>query len=106
MATVTISREEYDRLREAAEMMADIQAYDAAKDDEGIPHDFAMRLIEGDSPVAVYRDWRGLSQAELARLSGVNRVQILDIEKGRKNGSVDTLKKLADALGATVDDLV
>ena len=35
-----------------------------------------------------------------------NRVQIVDIEADRNSGSVRTLRKLADALGVTVDDLV
>jgi mRNA interferase RelE/StbE len=38
--------------------------------------------------------------------SGVNRVQIADIEAGRKSGSVETILKLADALGVAIDELV
>jgi mRNA interferase RelE/StbE len=49
---------------------------------------------------------RGLTQTKLAELSGVNRVQIADIEAGRKAGSLGTVKKLAAALGVAVDDLV
>ena len=110
--TVTIPRAEYDRLREASDDLADLQAYDramvalAAGDDELIPAEFADRLLNGESPVKVYRSFRGLSQAGLSRLSGVNRVQIIDIEAGRKNGSVGTLRKLAKALKVDVDDLV
>ena len=110
--TVTIPRAEYDRLREAAEDLADLQAYDramaalAAGEDELIPAIFADRLLNGESPVKVYRSFRGLSQAGLSRRSGVNRVQIIDIEAGRKNGSVETLRKLAMALGVGLDDLV
>ncbi len=54
----------------------------------------------------VYRELRGLSVSELARQSGVNRVQIMDIESGRKTGSVATVAKLARALRVDVDDLV
>jgi transcriptional regulator with XRE-family HTH domain len=36
----------------------------------------------------------------------VNRVQIIDIEAGRKTGSVETLRKLAQELGIDIDDLV
>ena len=45
-------------------------------------------------------------QAALARASGVNRVQIVEIEAGRSSGSVQTLRKLADALGVAVDDVI
>ena len=106
--TVTISREEYDRLCSAAEDLEDIGILEhvRANPEEGVPHEFVVRLIDGDAPLRVFRDWRGLNQSELGRKSGVHRVQIADIEAGRKTGSVATLKKLADALGITIDDLV
>ena len=105
--TVVISRNEYDRLLEAAEDLADLQAYDRAMaaGGEGLPHAFMVRLIEGDSPVRVFRDWRGLSQAEAARRAGVHRVQLHDLEAGKKRGSVDTLKAIATALDVALDDI-
>ena len=66
----------------------------------------ADRLIDGASPLRVWREYRGLSQSKLARVSGVNRVQIVEIEAGRNAGSVRTLRKLADALGVALDDIV
>lgn len=109
---VTIPQEEYDRLREAAEDLADLRAYDRAKaalasgEEELVPADFAKRLIAGESPLRVWRELRGLSQVKLGAVSKVNRVQIADIEAGRGNGSVETVRKLAEALGVRVDDLV
>lgn len=107
MDTVTIPRAEYDRLREAAEMLADVAAFDRAMAGhaEGLPHDHMRRIVAGEAPLRVWRDWRGLTQAALAERSGVNRVQIADIEAGRKTGSVATLRALAEALGASMDDL-
>jgi DNA-binding XRE family transcriptional regulator len=108
---VTIPRAEYDRLRAAADDLADLQAYDRAKsalaagEDELIPAEYANRLLNGDSPLRVYRDLRGMTQAALAERSGVNRVTVAEIETGRKQGSVATLRKLADALGVMVDEL-
>lgn len=106
--TVTIPVEEYNRLLEAAEDLEDLRAIEHARahPEEGVPHAFVVRLIDGENPVAVFRDWRGLGQSELARRSGVNRTQIADIEAGRKTGSAKTLKKLAEALGIALDDLV
>lgn len=109
---VTITREEYDRLRDAADGFSDLVAYDkamadlAAGRDELIPAEYADRLLAGESPLRVYREMRGLTQSALSDLAGVNRVQIADIEAARKSGSVDTVKKLADALGIMVDDLI
>ncbi|MCE8441507.1 helix-turn-helix transcriptional regulator [Rhodovulum sulfidophilum] len=108
----TIPRHEYERLRAAAEDLEDILAYDRAKADlaagraELVPAEFADRLIDGESPVRVYRALRGLTQAALAEKAGVNRVTVAELETGRKQGSAQTLKKIADALGVTVDDLI
>ena len=111
--TVTIPRAEYDRLCAAEQDFADLQAALAARaridagTDELVPAAaVADRLIDGASPLKVWREHRGLSQSALARGSGVNRVQIADIEADRATGSVATLRALADALQVTVDDLL
>ncbi|MGV8854357.1 MAG: helix-turn-helix transcriptional regulator [Devosia sp.] len=105
---ITITRAEYEHLRQAAEDLADIEAYDRAiaAGEESIPAEYVNRMIDGESPLRVFRDLRGLTQAALATASGVNRVQIADIEAKRKTGSVATLRKLAASLGVTIDDLV
>ena len=52
------------------------------------------------------REQKNLSQAELARLSGVKQQTISLIESGdRKNPGVETLAALAVALGCTLTDL-
>ena len=110
--TITITRKEYDTLRCAAEELGDLRAYDkamaalASGEDELIPAAFAHRIIDGESPIRVYREFRSLTQEQLGKRADVNRVQIADIEAGRKSGSIDTLRKLANALGVTIDDLV
>ncbi|WP_421781827.1 helix-turn-helix transcriptional regulator [Kiloniella litopenaei] len=106
--TITLPLADYEILVAAKEELDDIIAYDKAMSDEsdGLPSELMKRLIDGDNSLTVFREWRGLSQNALANASGVNRVQINDIEAGRKTGSVQTLKKLADTLDITIDDLV
>ena len=54
---------------------------------------------------------RHLTQAELARMSGVSQSTIAQIEKGRKDPSISTLRKIAEALNVhmavlfTTDDV-
>jgi DNA-binding XRE family transcriptional regulator len=107
MATITIERAEYDRLVAASDMLGDIQAYDAAMDQrtEGMPIEVFARIIDGENPVRVIRDWRGLAQADLARRAGIHRVQLHDIEAGKSRGSVNTLKAIATALDVSLDDI-
>lgn len=110
--TITIDRSEYNRLVDLSEHALDAAAIHAFKtklaagEEELIPAEFASRMIDGESPLRVYRDYRELTQSALAKKSGVNRVQIADIEAGRNSGSVTTLQKLAGALDVMIDDLV
>ncbi|MCY4501051.1 MAG: helix-turn-helix transcriptional regulator [Alphaproteobacteria bacterium] len=110
--TVTIAKAEYERLCALEEDFEDlhatsvIEARIAAGADELVPVCVADRLIDGELPLRVWREYREFSQSALARASGVNRVQIVEIESGRNTGSVRTLRRLADALGISVDDLV
>ncbi len=113
---ITIPLEDYhglwQRLRAAEGELADLRAYDRAVaaldagEDELIPADFAKRLIAGEAPLRVWRELRGITQTELAQTTGVGRVQIVNMEKGVRGGSIATMKKLAEALRVTIDDLV
>lgn len=49
---------------------------------------------------------RDLTQQELADAAGLNAMHISHLETGRKMPSVDTLLKIAAALGVTLDYLV
>jgi transcriptional regulator with XRE-family HTH domain len=49
---------------------------------------------------------RHLSQSELARVTSMSKATLSGIEKGRGNPTVETLASLADALGASIADLL
>ncbi len=110
--TVTIPKVEYERLRALDEEFADIEAAlvieakIASGGEELIPSVVVDRLLADEAPLRVWREYRQLTQVALAQTSGVNRVQIVEIEAGRRTGSVHTLYKLATALEVDVDDLI
>lgn len=54
----------------------------------------------------LWRNHRGLSQADLARRSGVARPNLSKIECGKKDASLSTLRKLAVALKVTPGSIV
>ena len=107
MGMVTIPQAEYERLVADSEMLADLAAYDTAKAEagEGMPLAVFSRIISGENPVKVIREWRGLTQAELARRADLHRVQLHDVESGKSRGSVETLKAIAVALDMPLDDV-
>ena len=102
---------ELQRLIKDAEMLADVKAYDTAKtriargDDEIVPFELTERRLAGESRVKIWREYRGLTQEQLAKASKVSRAMIAGIEAGRKKGSVATLWKLAAALRVSLDNL-
>jgi len=52
------------------------------------------------------REAKGLSQEKLARMADVANNTIIKIEAGKnQNPTLDTLKKIAKALGVSIDDL-
>lgn len=109
---ITIPLREYQVLCHAAGELDDLRAFDRAKatlatgDDELVPAETFNRLLAGDNPLRVWRELRGLTRSGLASTSGLNRIQIADIEAGRRKGSLETARKLAQALGISIDDLV
>ena len=55
----------------------------------------------------MWREKRGLSQCELAKLSGISQVTISALEISRNSGgNLDTIELLADALGLSIDEYV
>jgi DNA-binding XRE family transcriptional regulator len=110
LAVIPLS--EYERLVDAAEDAADVAAYDevkrklAAGEDELIPDEVVGRLIAGENKVRVWREHRGMTATALADAAGISTPYLSQIESGKRDGSIDAMKRIANALGITVDDLV
>lgn len=102
---------EYERLQNAVEMLEDVSAYDEAKrklvagDEELVPQEIADRLIDGENPVRVWREYRGLSGRALAEAAGMSAAYLSQIESGRRDGSFDTMRRIANILNVSLDDL-
>ena len=103
--TITLSRPDYEALLEALEDARDVAAATAAEarvasgESEHLPAEMVAALCAGEHPLRVWRTHRGLSARALAAAAGMAPSYLVEIEKGRKSGSVDVLKKLARALG-------
>ena len=102
---------DYERLVAVAEEAEDVALYDEAKrrfaagEDEAIPSEYAKRLISGENPIRVWREYRGLSQKDLATRAEVSPAYLSQIESGAREGKIASMRRLADALGLTLDDL-
>ena len=111
-AFAVLPYDEYEALIERMELLEDLQAckdFDerlARGEEELIPHDVVVRLIDGANPVKVWREHRGLTQNELGTELGLSGAYISQIESGKRDGTVKVYAALAKALDVDIDDLV
>lgn len=115
--SVVLTRAEYeallDRIEDAedraalAEHRAEVRARGAgAVLADALPVEAVERLLTGEHPLRIWREHRGLTARALAGRAGVSAAYLSEIETGAKPGSVDTMAKLARALGVSIEDVV
>ena len=103
--------EEYLKLLEQAEMLEDIRDYDAAKaalensEDELIPSEVVFAILDGENPIKVWREYRGLTQQQLADKAGISKPYLSQIETGKRTGTTDILSAIAKALNIFLDEI-
>ncbi|MDJ0660299.1 MAG: helix-turn-helix transcriptional regulator [Crocosphaera sp.] len=99
--------EMYQQLLEDSEMLADIKVYDQAKtrQEESFPLDIVERIsINGEHPLKVWREYRHFTQQQLAEtVGGISKVDISDIESGKKTVSKEILQAIATILNVDID---
>lgn len=52
------------------------------------------------------REEKRMSQRDLCRLVGVSQPFLCDLEHGRRNATLDTWQKIADALDVPITELI
>ena len=62
-------------------------------------------LVKGDHPIKVYRNYRRLTQQELANRIGKSKPYVAKLEAGERTGTIDVLSKIAEALKVDLDQL-
>ncbi|MFZ5876540.1 MAG: helix-turn-helix domain-containing protein [Nitrospirota bacterium] len=100
--------DEYRKLLEAAEVSEDVAVYRAAKaipEEELVPAEVVNRILDGESAVTVWREYRGITQAALARAAGLSTAYVSQIEAGKRVGTVTALRGIAKALNVGLDEL-
>lgn len=104
--------EEYRRLLDLAEDAKDAKALRrvarryASGEEETIPAAVVDRLLAGESPIRVWREYRGLTAAGLAATLGVTPAHVSKIETGKGEPSIALLRKLSAVLDIDIDSLV
>lgn len=109
-AFAVIPWQEYQHLTaaDAEPDLSDEGLYDraTAEGEESFPIDIADRLLAGEHAIRVYRNYRGMTQKQLAEAAGINAIYLSQIERGRRTGSARTLAAIAEALNVDIDALI
>ena len=71
-----------------------------------VPDDILRRELAGESPVKLWRIQRSLTKQELAGRAGISKPYLSQIETGKRQGTVETLRAIARALGVPPDVLI
>jgi DNA-binding XRE family transcriptional regulator len=105
---VLLTRAEFDAmveaLNEAEEDAADAEIYRVRKADLDagfdviLPVEVSARCRKGESLLRAVRNWRGMTQAEVAEKTGFTQGYLSDLESGKREGTAQTLRMIAKAL--------
>ena len=93
-------------------MLQDIQDYDSAKAaidsgaDELIPSEVVHAILDGKNAIRVWREYRGLSQQETVHITEISVPYLSQLETGKRNGSLEVLSALANALNVSLEQIV
>ena len=93
-------------------MLEDIRSFDSVKnaleigEEELIPASVVNALAEGENPIKVWREYRQMTQQQVAKEISISVPFISQLETAKRKASIDVMGKLAALLKVDIDDLV
>jgi len=106
---VVIPRDEYEQLKSLAcvsdeEDDEECALYDERKaelssgQDGRLPPEVSASMLRGDCLLKALRNWRRVTQNQLAQQTNLAQGYISDLEAGRRRGTKETMTLIAEAL--------
>ena len=107
---VVVPIEAYRRMVAALEDAADSAAIERAWAEdaagETVPGEVVEAILDGGSPLRVWRKHRAFTLDALAERAGVSKGYLSQIENGQKPGTLGLFRRLAGVLDVAMDQLV
>ena len=104
--------QDYKRLQEALEDAEDIKEIEenikAISDGNEItvPGEVTFAILDGVSPIRAWRVYRQIKMNELSKKVGISSSYLSQIENGKRNPTIDTLRAIAKELEIDIDMLI
>ena len=103
---------EYKKLQEALEDSKDIKDIEESvlAIQEGkemtVPGEVTFAILDGVSPIRAWRKHKQIKMNELAKKVGISSAYLSQIENGKRNPTIDTLKAIAKKLNIDIEMLI
>ncbi|MFZ5796826.1 MAG: helix-turn-helix domain-containing protein [Desulfobulbaceae bacterium] len=103
---------EYQKLQEALEDAEDIKDIEEGLKaiQEGkemtVPGEVTFAILDGINPVRAWREHKQIKMSELAKKVGISSAYLSQIENGKRNPTIDTLKAIAKELSIDIELLI
>jgi DNA-binding XRE family transcriptional regulator len=100
-----LPRAELEEILAAAAHAKALADYRSGRD-PGLANTEMRALVAASTPLAFWRRKRNLTQAALAKETGLAQNYLSDLETGKRKGSAPQWRKIARALDLPVDELI
>jgi DNA-binding XRE family transcriptional regulator len=103
--------EKYLRLVKQAELLEDIRDFDEIRaaiergEEELIPAEVVNAIQDGKNPIKVWREFRHLTQQQLADRVGISKPYLSQLETGKRAGTTEVLAAIAKALDVSLEQV-
>ncbi|MFC1821396.1 helix-turn-helix domain-containing protein [Thermodesulfobacteriota bacterium] len=103
---------DYKKLQDALEDAEDIKEIEenlkAIKEGKEItvPGEVTFAILDGISPIRAWREYKQIKMNQLAKKVGISSSYLSQIENGKRNPTIDTLKAIARELEIDIDMLI
>ena len=103
--------EDYLHLIEQAELLEDIKDFDSISaaiergDEELIPAEVVNAILDGQNPIKVWREYRRLTQQQVADAIQISKPYLSQIETGKRTGTTDVLSAIAEVLNISLEQI-
>ena len=107
-----IPYDEYIKIQELIEDIEDkkdIEEYFEllkSGEEQIIPSEVTFAILQGVNPIRAWREYKQIKVKELASRAGITPSYLSQIETGKRNPTIDTLKAIAEALAIDVEMLI